>query len=71
MREHMTDEQVEEEIARLKNSYHVKLARREEAIRNRRRTYMRVLRAYEKRGKALEESGFTIETLEAMEAEEL
>ena len=36
----MSDEQVEEEILRLQASPHVKLARREEAIRNRRRQYM-------------------------------
>lgn len=35
-RDFMTDEMVEEEILRLQCSPHVKLARREEAIRNRR-----------------------------------
>ena len=63
-REFMTDEQVDEEILRLKGSYHVKLAKREEAIRNRKRQYMYQLRMYEKKGKALEAQGITIEELE-------
>lgn len=62
----MSDEQVEEEILRLQASPHVKLARREEAIRNRRRQYMYTLRMYEKKGKALEAQGVTLEELEAM-----
>ena len=37
MREFITDEMVEEEIARLQNSPLVKLARKEERIRNARR----------------------------------
>jgi hypothetical protein len=62
----MTDEMVEEEIHRLQNSPLVKLARREEAIRNRRRQYMYTLRMYEKKGKALEAQGITLEDLEEM-----
>ena len=62
----MTDEMVEEEILRLQCSPYVKLARREEAIRNRRRQYMYTLRMYEKKGKALEAQGVTMEELEAM-----
>lgn len=62
----MTDEMVEEEILRLQTSPHVKLARREEAIRNRRRQYMYTLRMYEKKGKALEAQGITLEELEEM-----
>ncbi len=62
----MTDEMVEEEILRLQASPHVKLARREEAIRTRRRQYMYTLRMYEKKGKALEAQGITMEDLEAM-----
>lgn len=64
----MTDEQVDEEILRLKGSYHVKLARREEAIRNRKRQYMYQLRMYEKKGKALEAQGITLEELEDLAA---
>ena len=65
-REILTDEAVEEEILRLQSSPHVKLARREEAIRNRRRQYMYQLRMYEKKGLALEAQGITIEELEKM-----
>ena len=65
-RDFMTDEAVEEEILRLQTSPHVKLARREEAIRNRRRQYMYQLRMYEKKGLALEAQGITIEELEEM-----
>ena len=65
-REFMSDEMVEEEILRLQTSHHVKLARREEAIRNRRRQYMYQLRMYEKKGKQLEAQGVTLEELEEM-----
>ena len=68
-KEIITDEMVEEEIARLQNSPLVKLARREEAIRNRRRQYMYTLRMYEKKGKALEAQGITMEELEEMAGE--
>ena len=62
-REFMTDEMVDEEILRLQASHHVKLARREEAIRNRKRQYMYQLRCYEKKGKLLEAQGITLEEL--------
>jgi hypothetical protein len=65
----MTDEMVEEEILRLQASPLVKLARREEAIRNRRRQYMYQLRMYEKKGKALEAQGITLEELEEMSSD--
>ena len=65
-REFMSDEAVEEEILRLQTSPLVKLARREEAIRNRRRQYMYQLRMYEKKGMALEAQGITLEELEEM-----
>ena len=67
-REFMSDEAVEEEILRLQTSPHVKLARREEAIRNRRRQYMYQLRMYEKKGMALEAQGVTLEELEEIGA---
>ena len=67
-REIITDEAVEEEILRLQASHLVKLARREEAIRNRRRQYMYQLRMYEKKGLALEAQGITLEELEEMGA---
>ena len=65
-KEFISDEMVEEEILRLQSSPLVKLARREEAIRNRRRQYMYTLRMYEKKGKQLEAQGITLEELEEM-----
>lgn len=66
MKEFLSDEAVEAEIARLRESPYVRLARREEAIRNRRRLYMYKLRAYEKKGKGLEAIGVTMEYLDAL-----
>ena len=66
MKEHLTDAQVEQEIERLKQSPLVKLAKKEESIRNRRRQYMYSLRVYEKKGKELVRSGVTMEILEAL-----
>lgn len=63
-KEIMTDDQVEREIARLLESPYVKLAKREEQIRQRRRRYMYDLRCLEKKGKKLEEAGMTLEMLE-------
>lgn len=65
-KEFFTDEMVEEEIERLLNSPHVKLAKKEEQIRYARRQYMYQLRSYEKKGKQLEADGITMETLEEM-----
>lgn len=62
-RNFLTDEAVEEEIIRLQASPLVKLARREEAIRNRRRQYMYQLRMYEKKGRELQAQGITLEEL--------
>lgn len=64
MAKFLSDEAVEDEIARLLESPHVKLAKKEEAIRYRRRQYMYCLRNLEKRGKALEAEGITMEDLE-------
>ena len=65
----LTDKQVEQEIERLKQSHYVKLAKKEEKIRYRRRQYLYGLRQYEKKGKELAESGITIEMLETMDKE--
>jgi hypothetical protein len=65
-REFLSDEMVDDEILRLQASPYVKLARREEAIRNRKRQYMYQLRCYEKKGKQLEAQGITLEELEEM-----
>lgn len=63
----LTDKQVEQEIERLKKSPYVKLAKKEEQIRYRRRQYLYGLRQYEKKGKELADAGITIEMLEAMD----
>lgn len=66
MKEHLTDEQVELEIEKLRDSEYVRLARKEERIRYRRRQYLYILRNYEKKGRELAKSGITIELLEAL-----
>ena len=63
-RSHLTDEQVEQEIARLKESPHVKLAKKAESIRRRRRQYLTNLRSYEKIGVEMAASGITMENLD-------
>lgn len=65
----LTDEQVEQEIERLLESPLVKLAKKDELIRYRRRQYLYKLRGYEKKGKELADAGITIEILEAMDCE--
>ena len=59
----LTDEQVEQEIARLTASPLVALARRENRIRYRRRQYLYQLRDLEKKGRALQEAGITMDVL--------
>lgn len=65
-RDYLTDEQVEREIERLLKSPNVKLAKKEEYVRNRRRQYLYSLRSYEKKGKELAKSGITMEILDSM-----
>lgn len=67
MREALTDEMVEREIERLLASPLVKLAKKEERIRMRRRQYLYCLRGYEKKGKELAMAGITIEMLENLD----
>jgi hypothetical protein len=62
----LTDEAVDAEIERLKASPYVKLAKREEAIRYRRRQYMYSLRVYERKGRELEARGVTMADLDAL-----
>lgn len=66
MREFLNDEEVEAEIERLTKSEAVRLARREQRLKYRRRQQMYTLRAYEKRGKQLIEQGVTLEALDLM-----
>lgn len=67
MREALTDEMVEREIERLLASPLVKLAKKEERIRMRRRQYLYCLRGYEKKGRELSEAGITMEMLENLD----
>lgn len=62
----LTDEEVEIEIAKLQQSEYVKLARKEERIRYRRRQQLYFLRQYEKKGKELAASGITMEILQKL-----
>lgn len=66
-KEFLTDEQVEREIERLTNCEAVRLARREQRIKYRRRQYLYQLRDLEKKGKALMDAGITMELLDDME----
>ena len=65
-REFLTDAEVEAEIERLAKSEAVKLARREQRIKYRRRQQLYTLRAFEKRGKQLMAEGVTMEALDIL-----
>lgn len=67
---YLTDEQVEKEIERLRESELVKLARKEMRIRYKRRQVLYQLRDLEKKGKALAAAGITMEMLEQMDRED-
>lgn len=66
-REFLTDREVEAEIERLTQTEAVKLARREQRIKYKRRQQLYTLRALEKRGKQLMAEGVTMEALDIME----
>lgn len=59
----MTDEQVEQEIARLLDSDLVKLAKKEMRIKQHRRQYMYSLRCFENRGRVLAAEGYTMDNI--------
>lgn len=63
-RKQWTDEEVEMEIHRLQNSDDVKLAKKEQQIKYRRRQQMWNLQFMEKRGKQLRQMGITPENME-------
>lgn len=63
----LTDEQVESEIARLTKTDAVKLARREQRVKYRRRQVIYSLRVLEKRGKQLMAQGVTMLDFEIVE----
>lgn len=62
----LTDDEVEQEIERLRNSPDVKLARAEMRLRYKRRQQLYNLRSLEKRGKELAAAGITAEMLSSM-----
>ena len=64
----MTDEQVEFEIEKLNNSEYVKLAKKEQRLKYKRRQHLYQLRWLEKRGKQLANNGVSEERLEEMYA---
>lgn len=66
-RNYMTDEQVEAEIERLSKTEAVRLARREQRLKYKRRQQLYTLRALEKRGKQLMDMGVTFDALDIME----
>lgn len=63
-RKKWTDEEVEKEIHRLQQSSDVKLAKKEQAIKYRRRQQMWSLQYMEARGKQLRSMGITPENME-------
>ena len=67
-KEFLTDEAVEREIRRLTESEAVRLARREQRLKYKRRQTLYTLRALEKRGKELSAAGVTIENIDCMMA---
>lgn len=66
----LTDEEVEREIERLKESEAVKLARKKMRLEYRKRQALYTLRDLEKKGKALMAAGITSEMLDQMYSEE-
>lgn len=62
----LTDAEVELEIERLRQSSYVALARREQRLRYKRRQFLYQLRDLEKKGRALEKAGITMEVLNGL-----
>lgn len=70
-KDHLTDSQVDTEIERLNASPLVQLARKERNIRYKRRRYLYDLRRLEQRGKQLAEAGYTMDSLDSLDVEEM
>ena len=62
----LSDEQVEQEIERLRQSPLVALARREQRLRYKRRQFLYQLRDLEKKGAALMKAGIDMDVLNAL-----
>lgn len=67
-KEFLTDEAVEKEIARLTKTEAVRLARREQRLKYKRRQQLYTLRALEKRSLQLMAEGVTLEALDILAA---
>lgn len=67
-KEILTEAQISE-IERLKGSEFVKIARKEQRLKYKKRQQLYILRNLEKRGRALAEAGITLDDLEAQLAE--
>lgn len=67
----LTDEQVEEQIAELKQSEYVKLARKELRMKYKRRQTLYQLRNLEKRGRELSDAGISYDMLDDLENDEI
>ena len=65
-RSKMTDEQIEQEIAKLKQYNSVKLEKKEARIKYRKRAQLYNLRNMKKRGEDLIAAGITFENIEKM-----
>ena len=65
-KEWLTDQDVETEIESLRTSPMVQLARREQALKYKRRQALYQLRNLEKRGCKLAEQGITMDNIEVM-----
>lgn len=65
-RKYTPEELIDAEIERLSKTEAVKLAQKEQRLRNRKRKYLADLRWLEKRGKALMADGWTLDTLELL-----
>ena len=67
----LTDEQVEEQIAELKQSEYVKLARKELRMKYKRRQTLYQLRNLEKRGRELSDAGISYDMLDDLGNDEI
>lgn len=65
-RKYTPEELIDAEIERLLKSESVKLAQKEQRLKNKRRKYLADLRWLEKRGKQLMADGWTADTLELL-----
>ena len=70
-KEWLTDEQGEEQIAELKQSEYVKLARKELRMKYKRRQTLYQLRNLEKRGRELSDAGISYDMLDDLENDEI